>query len=479
MPAFDDEVFRRAAEFVHKRGGFTAGMLKEKPVRDVTQQTYRVLQKAISKDIIQNTPEELTAALENNAFLFSGFKTYHSLKEVGLSLVDDKGNIRPFDKFYDDVAKINERYNRNWLIAEYNHAVAASQMAVKWYDFEQDGDRYDLQYRTAGDDRVREEHAALAGVTLPPDDAFWDSFMPPNGWNCRCTVIQVRKGKYLRSDSEKAMRLGKDMTEEPKKRMFRFNPCKELRLFPDKHPYMKVSKTVEKTVYDLIPEIETPRDAVDFINESPERKGWFERGFKELKEATKQNINGSTDMNGRIVMRADRMNRVISALNKLQWGEEVDFDEADALATLWHEITHNRNKLGNMRVTALETRYMELANEFVSRKTLPEFYKSFGAEMQHPELMDNRLSTGYNTWVRNYDSLIKATGADAGKVLDSVKKHLFNDRYDNQLEGLVNAIKDNVTDERIEKNTLRRLVNYCLKKTEADYQKTLKDLLIK
>ncbi|MBQ7855294.1 MAG: hypothetical protein IJ352_09820 [Muribaculaceae bacterium] len=38
--------------------------------------------------------------------------------------------------------------------------------------------------------------AALHGVTLPIDDPFWDSFLPPNGWNCRCTAVQVRKGKY-------------------------------------------------------------------------------------------------------------------------------------------------------------------------------------------------------------------------------------------------------------------------------------------
>ncbi len=47
------------------------------------------------------------------------------------------------------------------------------------------------KYVTVGDDRVREEHAALDGVTLPKDDPFWDKYWPPNGWNCRCQVIPV------------------------------------------------------------------------------------------------------------------------------------------------------------------------------------------------------------------------------------------------------------------------------------------------
>jgi SPP1 gp7 family putative phage head morphogenesis protein len=46
-------------------------------------------------------------------------------------------------------------------------------------------------YRTIGDNRVREEHAKLEGVTLPKDDPFWQKFYPPNGWSCRCTVIAV------------------------------------------------------------------------------------------------------------------------------------------------------------------------------------------------------------------------------------------------------------------------------------------------
>jgi SPP1 gp7 family putative phage head morphogenesis protein len=48
-----------------------------------------------------------------------------------------------------------------------------------------------LRYQTAGDDRVRPEHAAWDGVTLPVDDAWWDVHNPPCDWGCRCTVIQM------------------------------------------------------------------------------------------------------------------------------------------------------------------------------------------------------------------------------------------------------------------------------------------------
>lgn len=47
------------------------------------------------------------------------------------------------------------------------------------------------EYVTVGDDRVRPEHAALDGVRLPKEDSRWNMIMPPNGWNCRCSVIEV------------------------------------------------------------------------------------------------------------------------------------------------------------------------------------------------------------------------------------------------------------------------------------------------
>lgn len=251
---FDSRVFERAAEWVRERGGFTPSMLQEQPARDVIDETFRILGGAVSSSISEEMPAELTGLLENNAFIFSGLKTYHSLNEVGLSLIGDDGGIKPFEKFHEDVAKIDAKYNRNYLYAEYNHAVTSSQMAAKWHDFQQDGDRYNLQYRTANDERVREEHQRLHNITLPVNDPFWEQFMPPNGWNCRCVVVQVRKGRYPESDSQQAVGIGEQITEEPKKRIFRFNPGKELKVFPDKHPYNKAPQKAKEQILQLAKE---------------------------------------------------------------------------------------------------------------------------------------------------------------------------------------------------------------------------------
>ena len=152
-------------------------------------------------------------------------------------MVDVNGELKPFDKFLNDVQSIEKRYNSNYLRAEYNFAVASAQSASQWEQIAADGDRFDLQYRTAGDSKVRPTHAALNGVTLPPSSPFWDSFMPPNGWNCRCTAVQVRRGKYPNIDVAEALALGEEATADDKRGMLRFNPGKLGKTFPDYNPY--------------------------------------------------------------------------------------------------------------------------------------------------------------------------------------------------------------------------------------------------
>lgn len=251
---FDDALFDEVAKTVYQNGGFDVSCLTEPQAQALINETLRVIDTAVGSALPHEVPDTIRYALENNAFMFSGFKTFHALREVGLSMLTEKGDIKPFGEFLTDVKQINAQYNHNYLYAEYNHALGAAQMAAKWHDFEQDGDRYNLQYRTAGDDKVREEHAILNGTTLPPSDPFWNMFLPPNGWNCRCTAVQVRKNKYPASDPELAMKRGQNCTEGAEKAIFRYNAGKSLQLFPPKHPYFKAPAEAKQVIEQVTQE---------------------------------------------------------------------------------------------------------------------------------------------------------------------------------------------------------------------------------
>lgn len=166
---------------------------------------------------------------------------------------------------------------------------------------------------------------------------------------------------------------------------------------------------------------------------------WFENGDLKLGVETHKGNNGSTWMDGRTYLTTDRLARVKSALGKIGQGKSAEITEleADAMATFWHEITHNRNKRGNMYLTDTQRAFMELANEFVSRKSLPEFYRVLGCkETPQPQFISNRNSTGYNDMVNNYDLVIRELGLNADKALATVRKNLFNEVYSDQATGL-------------------------------------------
>lgn len=242
---------KKAFKHLHEKGSYTPEDLKTEQVyKNLINETFEAFNLAITDN---DMPETMRTALQEDARLFGGLKTHAQLFEASKLLLDDNGNIKPFSQLSNEYNKLNIAYNKNYLEAEYEFAVGSSQMAAKWNEFA-DNDRYELQYRTAGDSHVREEHAALNTITLPKSDPFWNSYTPPNGWNCRCTVVEVLKDKFPTSDSDKSIKSGEAATFQESKdgknrlEIFRFNPGVQKVVFPPAHPYTKVAgaKTVEK-----------------------------------------------------------------------------------------------------------------------------------------------------------------------------------------------------------------------------------------
>lgn len=229
-------LFEPMMQTLHSKAGaqFNVEILSEKPVQNFIDAHAQVLDAAFSQTAMSDSMRQ---RLQQSDYIFSGIKTFHELNEAFPSLVDESGNRKPFEQFLNDVRKIDDTYNKNYLRAEYNFVQSSAEMAGKWEQIEQDGDRYNLQYRTAGDSKVRPEHAALNGVTLPPSDPFWQTYYPPNGWNCRCTVVQVRKTKYPVTPHEEAMQKGAQATGKDTKGIFQFNAGQQQKTFPDYNPY--------------------------------------------------------------------------------------------------------------------------------------------------------------------------------------------------------------------------------------------------
>jgi len=137
---------------------------------------------------------------------------------------DGKRDRKEWEK---EAMRVMKRHNGLYLRAELDTATQAAQAAESWQEFERRKYLYpNLRYETAGDERVRESHRSLDGTVRPVDDPFWDTYYPPNGWRCRCKVIQT---------DEATTGSGAADFEPPKG--FRQNVGKTGKLFGDDHPY--------------------------------------------------------------------------------------------------------------------------------------------------------------------------------------------------------------------------------------------------
>lgn len=285
--------------WLYRHADFTFMDLEDEQVQRFIGNVAECLDHAVDTAIREvPLPEISVRRLKESNYVFSGIKVFHELNEALPSLLDGNGVRKPFETFLNDVQKVHESYNSNYLRAEYNFAHASARMAARWKQFMKDGDRYNLQYRTAYDDRVRTSHRRLEGITLPPASKFWDDYFPPNGWNCRCTVVQVRKEKYAESDETKALNDGSQATAGKHQEMFKFNPGKQMATFPAYNAYTirkcrncKYNGTMELAA--RIPDNELC-SACKLVREMVEAKEQLKVQRQKIREWATKNLLGKT-----------------------------------------------------------------------------------------------------------------------------------------------------------------------------------------
>jgi SPP1 gp7 family putative phage head morphogenesis protein len=192
------------------------------------------------------TANGMVAYLRNNVFAFSAAKTFSEQEILSKLLLRSNGSVKPYAEFKRDAQAAIKDFNTGYLQAEYNHAIAAAQMAEKWRTLQANKINFPyLQYRTVRDNRVREEHAALEGIILSIDSPVWDMIYPPNGWNCRCDVIPSKGDGKVSNEAE----VGKEAkaTVEP---FFKNNVGKTGVVYEDGMPMFK---NIKGNIQDLDP----------------------------------------------------------------------------------------------------------------------------------------------------------------------------------------------------------------------------------
>lgn len=191
--------------------------------------------------VAYDTPDwNMLADLEKNVYQFSAAKNYQMLKALTLDLKDGT-SIRSFAQFRRAAAQTLDTWVGNWLVAEYDTALASSQMASKLIDIQAHKEHLPLmQFKGIGDERECPICLPFNDIILPVDHPAWKYMLPPLHFKDRCTVIQLSDSYTPTPDADIP---APDNIPEG----FRHNFPEEGVLFPPDHPYYEgLPKDIDK-----------------------------------------------------------------------------------------------------------------------------------------------------------------------------------------------------------------------------------------
>ena len=169
--------------------------------------------------------------------IFAAFKTHAMGKSMASKLLDDNGNLKPFDKWMKDISSISSHHVGSWLKTEYNTAVLRAHNAADWRSFIENKDIMpNLRWMPTTSPDAEAVHRGYweKKLTLPVEHPFWNKHHPGDRWNCKCSLEST-------DDPASPDDVIDDLPVEPAQRGLENNPGKDGKIFNDTHPYFPKS----------------------------------------------------------------------------------------------------------------------------------------------------------------------------------------------------------------------------------------------
>lgn len=174
----------------------------------VFQEALNFLEKKVTVDY--KTFKEIREKYQNLAFSVKGYTEMEVLNEFLEALKDAVREGSTKEAFRERMNTFLEDNGYTGLTPYHSDLIFRQNMQTAYNagHYEQMTDpgvmerRKYWQYQTAGDGKVREEHAVMDGRVYPADSGIWDIWFPPNGFGCRCTVVSLTPEQVKRKGLE-------------------------------------------------------------------------------------------------------------------------------------------------------------------------------------------------------------------------------------------------------------------------------------
>ena len=142
--------------------------------------------------------DSLQADTRRLAFTVSNLSGLEQITDVFASLNAALAGGQTLRQWQASVADADWGLSKALLETIFRTNVQTSYMAGHWRSFEDNEDTQPyLMYSAINDARTRPAHRAMSGHIAPVHDALWDTWSPPCGYNCRCTLIALTEDQAV------------------------------------------------------------------------------------------------------------------------------------------------------------------------------------------------------------------------------------------------------------------------------------------
>lgn len=236
-------------------GRITQGNLPEDLYFAIAEYLKESLYKGFGGALVDFTgaPLELLTELRENVYMFSGAKTFQTVRAVE-SMMNNDGELRPFKEFKEFARKEYDLYNSTWARTEYDTCIASGQQGYRWTQIEKDADILPyVQLTVVEDANTTIICAPLDGLIFPINHPALKKYYPPNHFNCRTGALQL-DGDAKQSDEAK-IKAALAHVDEHMPESFKMNVGLDKVIFSKEHPYFDAPKNLGKNNFGLpIPE---------------------------------------------------------------------------------------------------------------------------------------------------------------------------------------------------------------------------------
>ena len=228
--SFDEEVLKKALKNIYSKDFHPMTDIEE----NLFEATWKTMNKATDKGFGARKPDDpdydFYREIRTNNAVFAAFKVHRAQNDMAALLLDENGNLRPFEQWLKLVMPIADHQMVDWLRTEYDTAVIRAHQAADWRQFEREKDILpNLKWMPSTSVHPGADHKIFWGTIRPVDDPFWNVHRPGDRWNCKCTLSSTDEAPTAVPDENGRNKAHNGLEN---------NPGKDGKLFSDKHPYI-------------------------------------------------------------------------------------------------------------------------------------------------------------------------------------------------------------------------------------------------